>query len=90
MKCQNYFTKAAANMPPSECTSIPKLNARSVAPCSAGTAARTRTSTAVESMNLISCFARLVGMTFTANKAENLFAEIIGDSPLVGLSPIFV
>jgi hypothetical protein len=29
-------------------------------------------------------------MTFTANKAENLFAEIIGDSPLVGLSPIFV
>jgi len=41
-------------------------------------------------MNLILCFARLAGMTFIPNKAENLFAEIIGDSPLVGLSPIFV
>ena len=88
MKCQ--YMKAAANMPPLECTSTPKLDARSAASCFAGIVAKTRTFTKAASMNLILCFARLAGMTFIPNKAENLFAEIIGDSPLVGLSPIFV
>ena len=81
MKCQN-FTKAAANMPPSECTSIPKLNARSAASCFAGIVVKTRTCTKAASMNLISCFARLVGMTFIPSKAENLFGKLKADSPL--------
>gem|GEM_PF-6019498 len=33
-------------------------------------------------MNLISCFARLVGMTFIPSKAENLFGKLKADSPL--------
>jgi hypothetical protein len=64
--------------------SIPRLNARNVALCSAGTVAEVRTSTRAASMNPISCFARLAGMTLVPSKAENLFGKLKADSPLRG------
>ncbi len=87
MKC---LTRDAAQTPSSGCTSIPKKRVRSAGRCSALIVAETLMSMRAGSMIPTSWNAPLAGMTFTANKAENLFAEIIGDSPLVGLSPIFV